>query len=358
MKLLSLIWIQCKLNCKDKVTLINLVVYPILMTLALNVLFQVDPSTPLTIAVINDDQGELAKQMLEQLATPVVFVQNEEEGLIKVHEGRVAAILEIPQDFTLSLASGHLPTLILQKKAVQSLDLFERQVALFLQDQAKKSLFSQYNMTDQSQLIELDYLVVADYHKEMIPIIMLLAYTIVNSGRIAQQLRKLKTDHVLKRLMITNHDSFTIMSSLCLSYLLSQLVLLSLSVFIFLLLKFDIGRLSHLAVVLVLTSLVMMGFSIVMARTFKNLALIEWMTLIQVFILMGLGVMVMDGSVAESVGFFRGLAPFTPFYWLLDIVYHEKFFPAVWIVMLMFLVLLTAGSLKRSHFLQDQKGTE
>jgi|GEM_PF-3466779 len=358
MNFLKLVWLQCKFNCRDLLTLIYLVVYPILVTLLLELSFQNSEPIAPTLAVINHDQGELATKMLQELTTEIIYVDNLEAGLLKLEEQEAWAVYEIHRDFTDMLEAGQMPQIVVYQSEAQDMGIIEAQVQQFLQRHGKQNLAQNYGLSYQWQSLNLDFsnrVSLQQFDVDMTPIVMILSYMLLFAGRIAQKLRELKSNLILKRLTTAPREPVKIVLSLCASYMVTQLILVGITSLVFTkVMNYQLGSPSLVLLALVLMSLIVTSWAILLARIFENVVLIEWIAIISLIILLGLGAMAMNVTTAQIPEFISVAALFSPLYWIFEIWIFQNLFPSVGILLLMVLVLLSAGSLKREQFLQDE----
>ena len=180
-------------------------------------------------------------------------------------------------------------------------------------------------------------------------ILMLMIFIMINSKELNTELVNMKKSNVLKRVITTPNTNLFQIGTL----MLSNLILMVFLNFIVLIISsrvigFSINSYPLALAVIVSMCFVSSSIALAVFRLVNNEIIVS---VIPIIISVGASFMMMfyefnryDNPLAEVVG------KISPFYWVMDVLDKNSFFPGIPILLLMGLVFLTAGSFRLREY--------
>jgi len=309
------------------------------------------------IAIINMDGGNYGKQLASDLGVNNVFYSKETavEGLKNYN---YSVVYEIPENFSESIDNNIKPTINAYKiEKGNSTQIFEANLQAKLNNLLKVKLLEKNRIIENQKELDKNIIYV-DYNMKkgllsadsFVPILMILFFIMNYSINISVDLLKLKKDKILERFLSTGNKGYAIMGSIYLSMVAVQVSMYTLSFIIMnFVFKYNFQNFWMLIMNIALMSMVSISLSLMVIRIFKDnqasslISILLSMTMFFLYIY----------SISNHSDLSTALGKFTPFYWAMDSIEKSVVFPNIFIIILMILVLFTAGSIRYSSFAKE-----
>lgn len=355
MKLIRLVFLRIKQTLKSPSTLVMLVILPVFMA-GFMAVSTVDKMTETyTNVAIRLEEGDL-KDALKGDYGKFFTEDSLDEITRRLSDRKVVAYYEFPHNFLEAYEGKQNP-----KVKVYSLDgkqkdvVFEAQVENTLKKIVLGEKLYGEGLIDNPKVdfqgesrVRLDYAGVEADGGTMLIFFMLIFFILMNGSIVSADLVDLKKNNVLKRLVGTSNSSYFIMGSLIGAYLVFMIgfnllaaVVLS-GIFGYSLQQFPVFAANIAAISFVSVSLALL--------LFRLLDQPETCLIVGYILALGLAALGFLPTYFETNLLLEKVSYFSPVYWIMESLDKNSFFPQVPIVILMGLVLFTAGSHKLENY--------
>ncbi|URZ05665.1 ABC transporter permease [Clostridium felsineum] len=295
-------------------------------------------------AIVNLDKGKSGSELVRYLNVKKVF-NKREVAINELKRNKYSVIYEIEKDFTINIKDGKVPKIIAYRMDKSSgNEIFESE----MKNKIKKMVKGENN---KSRVI-LKY---KEYEESIFSskgIAFLIIYCMMLfSMNFSMDLIKLKKDGVLERLAVTRNKTYVIVWAMYLAMFITQTLLYTASFLISAIIyRYKIENTEVIILNIALSSIVCIGVVIVGLRIVKNDKVASTMSSILALVMMYINI-IGDDAVNSNI---IKLKKLTPFYWIMDSVGKAKVFPNVIVVLLMALVLFTAGGFGYQNFSENE----
>lgn len=364
MKLLRLTSVNVKRMLKDINTLSMMLIMPLVIILGVGLFSgKGNRNINVNVAFNIQDKGSSSKDLLESLnIKDNVFFNDSAKAMDLLEKNEIAALYVIPEDFTEMINKYEKPKIkVLRREDGNATITTEITLTDSINKKIKEKILVDNKVISSDKELYLDSLktIIIQNKKNsaiekaaFVPLLLLIYFIILSSNNIGTELLNLKKDKVLTRAITTGNKSYEIVGSIFLAMFLLQSVISLLVLFISkFILKFSLGNFHVILINILLAILVSISLGLFITRLFKNPAIASYVLMIICIATFFLGILAITGDSIRSIPWpLANLAKFTPQYWLLDSLYKGKLFPNVFALLLMVIVLFTAGNLKLRNF--------
>lgn len=365
MNLIQLVYVNMKRILKDPIKLIFMLLMPVAVIVLVNFISggsSGPASSTIDVAFNIDDRGELGAKVVEaQTKSQWVFANNKEKALELLEENQVAIVYNIPEDFTEKINRYEKPIIESYKREEGNANIpLEMEINNMINDMIKeKLLLDKGIISNKDDLYVLKSKTLFERNKKISTgdlhgaTMLLIYFIILSASTIGTELIEFKKKNIISRAVTTPNKTSTILGSIALSLLFFQvssnlIVLILGQKFI----GYKIINLHVIVVNLILASLFSINLSLAMTRIFNNEGTGSMVTALVAMFTLFLS-MFAQGAIYQNVPqFIKNLGKFTPQYWIFDSLEKSILFPNALIVLLMILVLFTAGSYKLKDFVR------
>lgn len=359
MRFLRLVYANIRRLLAQPSNLLMIILLPALILVFQSFIIQSGSSLAGKVVVINEDKGSLSEEAL--LASDLRFTLIEDDkqaGLERLESYESEVLFVIPENYTESIRSGQMPKIERYSVNESTLyDLMDQNLTTAVRYQLQEKLFGDYGLeaneilltesTVKSDLKIAEYSVSFDY---LFSMLMIIYFIIIFSSNTGGDLLELRNQKVTTRMFLTPSSSLETMTALAISYfLLTFSGYAIVSVLAYVIFGIQDAPLGMTLLIIALTSFFALSLSLFLAKISKNK---QVMSLVPV--LYGLlGVM---GAVLSFMGrdeLFTKIGYIAPPYWLAQMMMTVEIIKNAGIVLLMALLLLTAGSYDFQKFVED-----
>lgn len=357
MRFLRLVYANIRRLLAQPINLLMIILLPALILVFQNIILSGDSNVGLSL-VVNEDLGEYGKTLLEGSKLDYTTMETRGEALGKLEDYESEVLYVIPADYSEKLEQGLVPEI--ERFSVQDTALYQTNDSIIsqaVQTQLQSIQFEKYGLSAgdilntessvETTLVIADYVVSFDYIFSMI---MIVYFILVFSSNTGTDLLELRTQRVTSRMFVTPNSSFEILASLSISYFLLTFVgygvVVIIARFLFNMKDMPIGM---TLLIIGLSSLFALSMSLFLAKITKNKQIIS---LVPVFY----GMVGFLGAVFSFSGqnnILTKVALISPPYWFVQMMMYGDILINGGIVLLMTLVLLTAGSYNFQKFVED-----
>lgn len=361
MRLLHLIWANCRRLLAQPSNIIFLIAVPVGILVFQNVLMSSSGASSTGIVVQNLDRGAYAERVLEKSGlryeTPAADALTPYEGL----EDYSAEVLYIfPEDFSERIDAGEMP-LIMRYARDDSplLQSYDNRLDQQVNQEYLGALFEQSRLLSADEFLQdssvTTKLSIADYEVSFIYVfamLMIVYFIMLFSSSTGTDLLELREQKVTSRMFVSPNHSIEIMVALAFSYFLltfiSYGVVVSIARYLFDMKQFPLGM---TLLIIALMSLFSLSLSLFVAKITKNKSVIQ---LVPTFYGMLGFVTTLFGLMERTdTGLIAKAAYATPIYWIKEMMINGDILKNTGIILLMSLVLLTAGSYNLRSFVEE-----
>lgn len=308
--------------------------------------------TPVAI-VIESNGGEYETKLLEHLGYNASYYSLDyyDDAIKSLKQNEVTSVLVLDKNFSEDIKNSVKPTIKSVKtgKGGGAL-LVESQIENFINDSIKEI----NNIPTNNISVEIDrFEQVADPNIAM-SIAFVGYFLLLTSTDICRDLLTLKKNKVLKRTLSTANSNITILGGIFLSTLLVYVILGALSVFaVHLLLDIPMSMYFNNFILISSMAFLALAFTVFVTRIFNNEILVMMSLVVLAIGTFIPGLLLFQEKLLGPVDpFFENIVKLTPFYWCIDGAYYQNLFPNVFVIVLIGLVLLTAGSFKLTKYVE------
>jgi ABC-2 type transport system permease protein len=364
MKILRLALVTAKRMFRDLGTLSMMLIMPLVVILGVGLLSgKGNKNIDVNVAFDVQDKGSYSKELLEKLnIKDNVFYNEPTKAMELLEKNEVISLYVIPENFTEKITNGEKPEIkALKREAGNATLVTEITLSDSINKKIKEVILVNAKVITSDKELYLDSLktaIVKDKKSSAIskeafaPILLLIYFIILSSNSIGTELLNLKKEKVLTRAITTGNKSYEIIGSIFLAMFLLQTVVSFLVLFISkLILKFPLANIHIIFINIILAILVSISLGLFITRLFKNQVVASYVLILICIATFFLGLLAIAGdNIREIPWVLINLAKFAPQYWLLDSIYNGKLFPNVFALILMVVVMFTAGNLNLRNF--------
>lgn len=367
MKFLYMVLVNCKRYFKDYKSIAMMFVIPIASVFLVNIISNPKSESQnlnIKAAIVNIDRGGLGSKLVEKIKPPSVY-DNKAKALEALKSYDIIALYEIPENFTEKISRNEKPIINAYKlEKGNTTQIFEAQIEQKVNELFKLEILKKNNIINDEK--ELDKKVVKlqyNMEKNIVPavdffaIVLIMFFLFSSSSTISVDLLGLRQGKILERFLGTSNKGYTIMGSIYLSMMITQIIMYTASFVVMkVMFKMSFSNFGILVLNIALMSMVSISFAIMVNRIFKNpgvASIVTSLVSITVFFLYIAGMIGEDSSKVPKV--IITLSKFTPFYWSLNGIEKSVIFPNVFVLILIALTFFTAGSIRYSNFAKESK---
>ncbi|MDE1548433.1 ABC transporter permease [Jeotgalibaca caeni] len=307
------------------------------------------------------DEGNAWEEVIPEEFLDYVVQQEELEAQFdKLENGEIAAVYQIPEDFTSRLEEGELPEILRYTREDQPGDvLFEKRIQEVLKGLEITNVLVENGLVEEnSEGVNLDAAEAKLFFQTeeldsnfAVTIILLIFYILMNASFISGDMISFKKNNVLQRMIVSPNRDWALVTSMILAYavflFLTNVVILFLSKIV---LGFSVSQLPLIICLLLVTCIFSLSISFALFRLFKNEGVAQFVGLFYSVGSVMISMLAQTGAEGKVI---QILSLFTPVYWVLEALDRNRFFPHVFILLLMSAVLITAGSYKLKDFVKS-----
>lgn len=361
---ISLIYVNIKRMLKDPGKMVFTLIMPVMVILLVSFLRNSEHSTESfsneKVAYNIEDNGRAWESVFPYLVeNKNTFINQRKKAIELLDKGEISVVYNIPSDFTKTIETYKKPIINAYKikegnenipieiKLNESINKWIESEVLIEQGVIKSE--SDISVASVKTILFKDETEIDG--DSNIATIMIIAFIIIGSSLISEDLIELRETNIISRSITTPNNSFSILGSIALSILIFQV---SINMFILLLGKLIVGyQIFHIHIVfinIVLASLFAITLSLAVTRIFKNAGVVSIVTSLISILTLFLSTSAEDETFQNVPEFILNLGKFTPQYWIFNSLEKSVLFPNIFIVLLITTVLFTAGSYKLKDF--------
>ena len=314
------------------------------------------------IAVNVADKGMLAKNMLKELKiNGSVYINQQSKAIESLKKNDIKVVYTLPEDFTNKINKGIKPQIKAYKNIEgNSTSPFEGIVDDWINNKVKTAvLINTGIIKSQSEISARNIKTVTKGPEkpmnkgQYLTLLLIINFMIFSANGISSELIALKKQHILSRAITTANKGYEIIGGVYLgAFLLQMLIYTS----VYLIEKFIMGYSLHnfpiVLAAMALLSLVSISLGVLAVRIFENESVVAMVVSLFGIITTFLGMAGMSGiSNGNNSWLVQNLSRFTPQYWVMNSIDTSAVFPNCFILLLMALVLFTAGNYKIRSFI-------
>lgn len=368
MKFLNLIWVNIKKLLKNRSTLLILILVPI-GTLAFNWFVNSSPEpegafrrTRLIHHSETGAPGTYLQRVIDRAG--LEDVQPEDgmaEAMAELRHYRLLSVIETPPDFERLLAAGQKPVIKLYKVdegnvTIAQEQAIEAEINAILRE-VKLAPYTSDPALLEADLVESVMAAPDDTAtmEELMPVLMMMFFMALIMGPISEFMTRLRKNQVLLRLLATANSGPAILGSMFWAFVIVQMFFFSLGLLVLMAL-FDFTTMNvPLAMLYLLTmGILNIALSLLITRWVRNEVLITTVASLfpaLFFVLYMMGALPIASEAVRTL--FGRLNLFNPFYWAIEGIENARLLPNLPVLVLMILVIFTAGSLRLRHYAME-----
>ena len=183
---------------------------------------------------------------------------------------------------------------------------------------------------------------------------LIINFIIFSANNVSSEILNFKKQNILKRAITTSNRGFEIIGGIYLGMILIQsFVYMSVYICGKFIVGYSFDNLAFILINTIVASIFSVSLGVFVTRLFQNesvVALAVNIVGISTTFLSLHSMGVMGLSMSKSPWILLNIGKFTPQYWIFDSIKNSSIFPNIFIVILMSLVLFTAGNIKVRDF--------
>ena len=326
----------------------------------------VDTKAPSTVAKTVAFVFEEGNDEYQELIAPYIREENVYFDLDSAKEalkkGEMNVIYQVPANYLQKAKVGQVPTIRIWNTQRGTRDfLLDAQLTKILKEVMLNAKLQEVGVLTKEETLSVDdnqMIVTSEEAKTSVAtgvvMLMLLVYVIMNASVISSDWINFKKSYVLKRSVVSPRSNMEIMLSFLLAYFVfifaANMALMALIQLSGLVPEMNWGVFTPLLAVTVIYSLCLNLFFF---RIFKMPQHATTFGILFVMAMAGLG---MSATFGDLVGgnWLQNVAYISPIYWLYKAIDLQTIFPAVWVILAMAGVFLTAGSYRLEQYVQNK----
>lgn len=321
-------------------------IFPIVFIALFGVIFNgSDDITMTDLLVVNESDFVSESVISEMNQDGEIFIDNREEAIEQLEQGKISIVYTIPKNFPEEPITAH------SLNGSNRDYVFENEFTSALLTQVENQVLEEHGIPLETVDVaapspKVEFSSNSFTHSLYLIGIFILIYMSFGAGITSTDLQSLRSQNVLKRSISANSSSWLVLGSVLSGYTLATLVTAFLSMVAgFIMLDIDFSYSLQMLPVLFAMAVFLSGLSIFIFRYVKTQELtqiIASVAPIALLILTYVGIM---------VPVFDKIQLISPFYYLFKVLDTGVYLPYIPIVILMGIILFTAGSFKVEHLL-------
>lgn len=361
---LTLVFVNFKRLMKDKIVMLLSFLMPLVVITAVYFISNKEPGGTASMVDISFnvlDKGEYGSKMLKDLniSKSIYYNYNQSKVMELVEKNDVVAVYVIPEDFTDKIKNGEKPSIKAYKKQEGNGTVpVERAVEDEINKKVKEHLLINKNIIQNGKDIEKSSVSVQIKNSSkdidgamMITLTMLINFIMYSANGVGTELLNLRRQKILFRCITTANKGWRIVGSLYLAMFFQIVTVYSL---VYLIEKFIIGysfASAHIVLVsIILIAAISISLGIFVTRLFQNESVVTLIITLVCTATTFLSVLGLGIQVKKMHWVLENIVRFTPQYWIFNSIDTGKIFPNVFVLILMAVVLFTAGNVKLRDF--------
>lgn len=365
MKFIRMVLVNCKKYFKDYKNIIFMFIIPILCVSMVNLITgNGSNGLDIKVAVVNMDKGKLGDKIINDLKVNSVYYGNKEKALNELKNYNFIAVYEIPEDFSEKVGNSEKPVINSYKlEKGNNTQIFEAQIEEKIDQLLKVEILKNNNIISSEKELDKNIIKV-HYNKRLglmssegfMPIVLIMFFLVTFSSNISMDLLKLRKEKILERFLSTNNKGYTVMGSIYVSMLITQITMYSMSFIVMdIVFKYHFQNFGILILNVALMSMVSISLGVMVGRICKDTGVASIIITLISMVMFFLYIISMIGETSSSVPrIVMTLSKFTPFYWALGSIDKSVLFPNVFVMILIALAFFSAGSIKYSNFAKNE----
>lgn len=319
--------------------LLLLIIFPV-VTVSFMAFLMASRSNQSTGDFVIDSQSEYFNQKVypKLLKEHQQALVNSENQLVALEQKEISIIYQIPQDFE---STGRIIAQSLEGDVEDQ--YFQEDVHKQWYQQRQDDLYQTFGLSQNRQQapeIKVQEERAAFSVMMLMILFMIFYFMYLNASILSGDLLKMKLSQVLKRSIVSEASNWMIMASLLLTYGFLLLVANLVSIFALTqIFQVEMNNLGLMIALLAANIIFVLGYIMALFRVFKSVEVLQ-----SICVVIGIAFVFLP-MFADQFGM-EYLGVISPFYWVLKGLEYSTFWPYGWIIILMGLVLFTAGSIK------------
>lgn len=357
MELIRLTFINIKRQLKNPFIIIITLLMPVAMLLLMNGSKGAGNDKIGTIGIIDKSNSSYSQGVINELEERynISLLSGEaEDNLNLIRDNKVGAIYVIDSNFKDLLDRGEMPEVkcysngdvngvILADEAITNYTntILQENISQGLSTKSVKTIVNNEKVSDNSNYIMI--------------VLMLCYFMMIGGSIILEEIIKLKEQKVLRRTIATGNSDKVILGGLFMSSFIIQGVLCSIGLLILIaILKPENVNIGGGILAIILASLITTSIIVAVTRWIKNKTLAS-LSMVIIGLISFTTAMLKWGmdSIENVPKVIDGLSILSPFTWLLKIIDTGSIIVPTLVIILMSIVLFTAGSFRLRDFVKD-----
>ncbi|WP_125154881.1 ABC transporter permease [Clostridium rectalis] len=310
-----------------------------------------------------EDLGKCGKELLEELKIPdkSIYNNNKDKAMESLNKNDIVAVYEIPKDFSESIKNGKKPEIKAYKKEIGNGTLpIEKWINDNINKKVRENLLMSKNIIkSKDELDKKSVNTVIENTKDLeeeifLVLVLIINFVIFSANNVVSEILAFKRQNILKRAITTSNRGFEIIGGIYLGMVFIQSFVYML---VYICGKFIIGysfnNILLIFINIILASIFSVSLGVFVTRLLQNEAVAALVVNI-----VGISTTFLS---LNSIGLYTNkpscillnIGKFTPQYWVFDSIKHFRLFPNIFIIVLMSLVLFTAGNIKVRNFIEN-----
>jgi len=307
-----------------------------------------------------EDTGKYGKQLLEELKIPKksIFYNNKDKAMESLNKNDVVGIYEIPKDFSEKIKKGKKPEIKSYKKEVGNGTLpIEKSLNDNINKKVRENLLTNKNIIkNKDELDKNSVKTIIENTKNMEKEVFLVLSLIINfiifsANNVSSEILNFKKQNILKRAITTSNRGFEIIGGVYLGMILIQsFVYMSVYICGKFIIGYSFDNLAFILINTIVASIFSVSLGVFVTRLFQNESVVALIVNIIGISTTFVSLYSTGLSMSKPSWILLNIGKFTPQYWIFNSIKYSSIFPNIFIVMLMSLVLFTAGNIKVRDF--------
>ncbi|WP_409069724.1 ABC transporter permease [Clostridium sp. FAM 1755] len=362
MKILRYGLIQFKRMMKDIKVIGFMFIMPLVVITIINFAIKNGGGSTIMVDVAFnvEDTGKEGKQLLEELKIPKksIFYNNKNKSMESLNKNDVMAIYEIPKDFSKKIKKGEKPEIKAYKKEIGNGTIpIEKSINDNINKKVRENLLVNENIIkSKNELDNNSVKTVIENTKNIegglfLVLILIINFIISSANYVSSEILNFKKQNILKRAITTSNRGFEIIGGIYIGMILIQsFVYMSVYVCGKFIVGYSFDNLFFILINIIVASIFSVSLGVFVTRLFQNESIVALVVNIIGIITTFLSLYSTGLSMSKTSWILLNIGKFTPQYWIFHSIKNSSIFPNIFIVMLMSLVLFTAGNIKVREF--------
>ncbi|MGO5075493.1 ABC transporter permease [Clostridium sporogenes] len=365
MKILRYGFIQFKRMIKDIKVIGFMFVMPLVVITIINFAIKNGGGNTIMVDVAFnvEDSGKEGKQLLEELKIPTksIFYNNKDKAMESLNKNDIVAVYEIPKDFSENIRKGEKPEIKAYKKEIGNGTIpIEKSLNNSINKRVRENLLINKNIIKNKNELDKNSLKTVIQNTKNVEgevflvLSLIINFIIFSANNVSSEILNFKKQNILKRAITTSNKGFEIIAGIYLGMILIQsFVYMSVYICGKFIIGYSFDNLVFILINTIVASIFSVSLGIFVTRLFQNesvVALVVNIIGISTTFLSLHSMGFMGLSMSKSPWILLNIGKFTPQYWIFDSIKNSNIFPNIFIVILMSLVLFTAGNIKVRDF--------